>query len=215
MRHRPGEAEMHILCDLFDWEPLVIEEKLLHFMLWGKPDKGEDRALYYAYKAMSLIGFTHDYPTSENAKKVFIASLLDIEIGEIKSGLQQPLAKILNEVITRYMISKLLEPNPDESPRFNSGDWAWHENDERPVLVLVWDSNFCKILVPHRNKKRQYCVEVGMLDGPSFSSPKGADATAVMACEVREYDHEPAFIVPLGPHLTPVIEAEEKTELPY
>ena len=61
MRYDPGESEMNILCDLFEWWPKLIQEKLLHFMLWGKPDKGEDKALYFAWKAMSLINLSHDY----------------------------------------------------------------------------------------------------------------------------------------------------------
>lgn len=213
MRYKPGEAEMRILCDLFEWEPLVIEEKLLHFVLWGKPDKGEDKALYYAYMAMSLISLSHDYPTSENAKEVFIATLLDVNIKELQSR-HRPLVQILEEVISRFMVSKLLEPD-NYAPRFESGAWAWHVNDERPVLVLAWDRTFCKLLVPHRNKKGQYCTEIGMLEGPVFSSPKGDKATATMACEVREYDYEPDFIVPLGPRLTPVIEAVDNAELEY
>lgn len=213
MRYNPGEAEMHILCDLFEWEPDIIEEKLLHFVFWGEPDKGEDKALYYASKAMSLISYSHDYPTSKNAKEVFIASLLDVDTKELQS-LHRPLVQILEEVIGRFLVSKLLEPN-HYTPRFESGAWAWHVNDERPVLILGWDHTFCKLLVPHRNKKGQYCVEVDMFDGPVFSSPKGADAKAIMACEVQEYDYEPDFIVPLGPRLVAEAEESNNDELPY
>ena len=187
-----GSHEILILHDVFDIPTDILEHQLLLFVLWGRPHYGKDLALYWAWQAITHIKIG-GVPSDHNHQMVFIANMIDADVKEIGTEKYKFIVKPVREVITRYMIS-LMEPEPEIVPaRFQPMDWAWHMKEWCPVLILGWDKDYCKFLMPVKDKNNNYAISMSVGSGP-FAAPH---SFGDIKCIMIELPHEPKYLIPL------------------
>ena len=162
-------------------------------VLWGRPVYGKDLALYWAWQVITHIKMG-GVPGDHNLQMVFIANMIGVDVSKLATKEYQFILKPVSEVITRYMIS-LMEPEPEIVPaRFQPMDWAWHMKERCPVLILGWDKDYCKFLMPMKARKdKHYAISYWVGDGPADAPAQGGQ----IYCLFVELDEEPDYLIPL------------------